>query len=161
MGCVKAWPRMSPRGSFEWFITPFPVRAMYPFLAKFFEPRGIPQTQERRLGAATQTFTETRESPDQDEPVRRPSSIVAATLGTSTFTLTREDPDSDPSRELTVSMASLDVLGTETFTRTREDPDTDPGVTYQTATQTMTKTSGESADTDATTGTTWLEAALL
>lgn len=134
---------------------------MYPFLSRFFEPRQVPHTPELDAAAATQTLTETRESPDQDEPLRRPGSIGVAILGTSTFTLTREDPESDPSKEEKLSTGSSDVLGTETFTRAREDPDTDPGAIHETATQTMTKTSGESADADVADSSSWLEATLL
>ena len=123
---------------------------MYPFLSKFFESRQQMQAEDAVSANATRTFTATRESPDQDEPV--PERNTAVFMATSTFTETREEADSDPSRDELVGAMAVARLGTETFTRTREDPDTDPAAPQNAGTQTMTKTSGESSDADVVAG---------
>jgi hypothetical protein len=132
---------------------------MYPFLFKFFESRRPMQAEDAVSANATRTFTATRESADQDEPV--PERNTAVIMATSTVTETREEADSDPSRDELVGAIAVARLGTETFTRTREDPDTDPAAPQNAGTQTMTKTSGESGDADAVAAPSLFEASLL
>jgi hypothetical protein len=134
------------------------VGPQYPFLSRFFELRQELVTQSG-TSVATRTFTAARESLDQDESRPERSTGSLAALGTSTMTRTREEPDSDPSRA-TESQRAVDTLGTETFTKAREDPDADRGVP-EAGTHTMTNASGESADSDASRGSGWLEAQLL